>query len=388
LVDAAERSDLAQALRDDTLNLVTCPKCGHQAPAGAPLLFHDPSSRRVYFAVPPGAEEHAWRERAQELLYQLVGSLPEEERRPYLGDVQVEQELAGVRRAVLRRDRRRQADRPPARQDHGATPSDASAPTPPGPPAIAPDDPTPTIEAIRALLAADSDQEFAEIVAANPQLLADGADAIVRQLADSAHAEGERNVAAALRELRVVLADMQAGGGRRVAIGDEQPMPTANLEDRYATRDMQHTALSNAAYQALLRVTSPEGLRAAARDYPALLEEPADADLAARTEAALDEGNERLARAIEAQREALAELRGQLGDPDPLLAAVRAMLDADGEDAAANVISAYPILLTDAAQTALADLAAGARAQGDHSLAEYANSCRSLLRTVRAGLEE
>ena len=28
LVDAAERSDLAQALRDGSLNVATCPKCG------------------------------------------------------------------------------------------------------------------------------------------------------------------------------------------------------------------------------------------------------------------------------------------------------------------------------------------------------------------------
>src|SRR5215213_4821399 len=107
LVDAAERSDLAQALRDGILNLATCPKCGTQTAAGTALLFHDPGGRRVYFAVPPDVGEYAWRERAQELLHQLVANLPEEERRPYLGDVQVEQELDGVRRALLRHDRRR-----------------------------------------------------------------------------------------------------------------------------------------------------------------------------------------------------------------------------------------------------------------------------------------
>ena len=107
LVDAAERSDLAQALREGSLNMATCPKCGTQTAAGTALLFHDPAGRRVYFAVPPDVGEHVWRERAQELLYQLVGSLPEDERRPYLGDVQVEQELDGVRRALLRHDRRR-----------------------------------------------------------------------------------------------------------------------------------------------------------------------------------------------------------------------------------------------------------------------------------------
>jgi ribosomal 50S subunit-associated protein YjgA (DUF615 family) len=146
--------------------------------------------------------------------------------------------------------------------------------------------------------------------------------------------------------------------------------------------------LSDAAYQALLHVASPEELRAAARDYPALLEEGADVALAARTEAALDEGNERLARTIEAHREALAELRDQANGPDLLLQAVHAVLDADGEAAVADVVSSYPVLLTDAAQDALFGLAAGARARGDEDLAEYANSRRALLRTVRVGLEE
>ncbi|HNP73251.1 MAG TPA: CpXC domain-containing protein, partial [Kouleothrix sp.] len=104
LVDAAERPDLAAALRDGTLNLAECPRCGAVAPAGAALLFHDPASRRVYFAVPPDTGEHRWREQAQALLYELVGALPEDDRLPYLGDVQVEQELGGVRRAVLRRE--------------------------------------------------------------------------------------------------------------------------------------------------------------------------------------------------------------------------------------------------------------------------------------------
>src|SRR5438876_3504931 len=93
LVDAAERPELAQALRDGTLNLVTCPHCDYHGPAGAPLLFHDPANQRVYFAAPPASEEYEWREQVQSLLYLLVGGLPEEQRRPYLGDVQVEQEV-------------------------------------------------------------------------------------------------------------------------------------------------------------------------------------------------------------------------------------------------------------------------------------------------------
>jgi hypothetical protein len=159
-------------------------------------------------------------------------------------------------------------------------------------------------------------------------------------------------------------------------------------EPQHSTLNTQNSTLSDAAYQALLRVDSIEDLRAATRDYPSLLEEWADIELIARIEATLEEGNERLARTIEVRREALAELRAQVSSRDPLLQAVRALMEADGEAEVADVISAYPILLTDAAQDALFGLAAAARAQGDMDLADDAISCRALLRTVRAGVEE
>jgi ribosomal 50S subunit-associated protein YjgA (DUF615 family) len=402
LVDSAERSDLAQALADEVLNVVTCPKCGHVWPAGAPLLFHDPANRRVYFAVPPGAEEHAWRARAQELLYLLVGSLPEEQRLPYLGDVQVEQEVAGVRRAILRRERRGRGNRETSRQaketgrqetsEQERAVDDVRSPaSPPAPPS----DPT-VVEALRALLAADSDTEFAELIAASPQLLGEDVDAIVGRMADLAYEAGQRDMAAALRELRITLARARAGAdwrptlrhGPGQAADDLNPPSDIQPETQPSALNAQPSTLSDAAYQALLRVFSPDALLAAVRDYPALLEQWADDELAARTEAALDEGNERLARQIEAHREALAELRAQVSGYDSLLQAIRVLLAADGEDAVADVISTYPVLLTDAAQDALFGLAADARAQGDQELAEGANSCRALLRTVRAGLEE
>jgi hypothetical protein len=126
----------------------------------------------------------------------------------------------------------------------------------------------------------------------------------------------------------------------------------------------------------------------AVRDHPTLLESWADAELAARAEAALDEGNERLARGIEERREILAEMRAEFNSQAPLLQAIQALLQADDEDELAEVLNEYPILLTDAAQDALFSFAAGARAQGDQQLAEYAIECRAMLRKVREGLEE
>ncbi len=395
LVDAAERSDLAQALRDSSLNIATCPKCGTQTAADVALLLHDPAGRRVYFAVPPNVGEYVWRERAQDLLYQLVGSLPEDQRRPYLGDVQVEQELDGVRRALLRHDRRRGAGKQADKETGSAgdketrRPGDgtidqpsvvATEPVPPPPNLQLLTPNSLLIEALRALLAADNDTEFNAILLENPTLLDETADPIVRELADQAYANGERDLSIALRELCVVLARLRAG--------DDRPLTTDHIQPESAVRSPPPSALSDSAYQALLHAAAANALLAATRDYPALLELWADDELAARIEAALDESNERLARTIEARREGLYELRAQLSERTALLQAIQALLAAEGEDAVAGILSAYPILLTDTAQDALSSLADDALARDDHDLAAEATSCQALLRTVRAGLEE
>ncbi|MEO7912644.1 MAG: CpXC domain-containing protein [Roseiflexaceae bacterium] len=399
LVDAAERSDLAQALRDGSLNVATCPKCGVQTAAGAALLFHDPAGRRVYFAVPPNVDEYVWRERAQELHHQLVASLPEDERRPYLADVQVEQELDGVRRALLRHDRRRgaraQAAQEAARPGDQKTSSENSkletvdpqiSPAPS--PQSAVPNPQSLIDALRALLAADNDTEFDTIMAENPALLDDDADQVVRELADLSYADGERDVAAALRELRIVLTRLRAGGDRRPATDDRQPTPDAQINPPSSFLRASSSMLSDSAYQALLHAASADTLLAATRDYPALLELWADDDLAARIEAALDESNERLARTIETRREGLDELRAQLSERTVVTYALQALLAAEGEDAVAGILSAHPILLTDTAQDALSQLAAAALTRDDRELAGQVAGCQALLRTVRAGLEE
>ena len=385
LVDAQERDDLAHALREGTLNVVACPHCGYHGPADAPLLFHDPAGRRVYFAAPPGTEEHEWREQAQPLLYMLVNSLPEEARRPYLGDVQVEQEIEGVRRAVLRRQgsrtRARGAapveDRSPAPSVHGVEHHVVEAP-----PAPAPADTPPLFAAIQALLAANSAEEFATIVDEHPALLDSAADQVFTQLAEIAYAQGDHEVAEALREARLTLT-----GLRGAPAGDTETPRHGDKELDRTLPSSRSPSLSDATYQAFLRVASAGELIETVRDHPALLESWADADLATRAEAALDEGNERMARSIEERREVLAELRAELIGQAPLLQAIQALLQAGDEDALAQALTAYPVLLTDAAQEALFTFAASARAQGDQQLAERAIECRAMLRTVREGLE-
>jgi hypothetical protein len=146
--------------------------------------------------------------------------------------------------------------------------------------------------------------------------------------------------------------------------------------------------LSDAAYQTLLTVASADELRVAARDHPSLLEAWADDELTARVEAALDAGDERLAREIEERREALAALRAELSGTESLPRAITALLQADGEDELTKALTEHPILLTDAAQDALFQLASEARSRGDDQLAEYALECRTMLRKVRRGLDD
>jgi hypothetical protein len=385
LVDAVERPDLADALREGTLNVVACPHCDYSGPADAPLLFHDPANRRVYFAAPANGAEHEWREQAQSLLYLLVGSLPEEERRSYLGDVQVEQEVEGVRRAILRRPgaRRRLVSAPapsaaPSLAAHGAEHHIVEAP--PIEPTV---DPSPILDAVRVLLAADSPEQFATIVDEHPVLLSAAADTTLAQLAEVAYAQGEREVAAALGEARAELGRMRARSeDHETSDTRQEPGDVRSL-----VAGLQSRSLSDAAYQTLMEVVSAEELRAAVRDHPALLDAWAHAELAERVEAALDAGDERLATAIEERREALAALREELSGQAALPQALKALLQADGEDELAAALTEHPILLTDAAQNALLQLASEARQRGDDQLAEYAVECRAMLRKVREGLE-
>ncbi|MEI7771557.1 MAG: CpXC domain-containing protein, partial [Chloroflexales bacterium] len=109
ILDAQEQPGALDELRRGALNSVTCPHCGSSGPAGAPLLFHDAQARRVIFAGAPGAAEHEVRDQARNLHALLVGAIPEEQRRPYLADVDIAQDVDGVARLLRRMERRRGA---------------------------------------------------------------------------------------------------------------------------------------------------------------------------------------------------------------------------------------------------------------------------------------
>jgi hypothetical protein len=382
LLDAEERPDLVEALRDEQLNLMHCPHCGNLASAGTPLLLHERPGRRVYFAAPADAAEHEVREQAQALLYALVESLPEEARLPYLGDVQVEQELEGVRRALLRNERRRgrgAVGPTDAAQSHTGPAAETEAAALLSPSVS---ERTPLLVAVHALLAADNSQEFEAQLAQEPRLLEPEADTLLGGLADTAFGQGERDAGEALLALRQTLRGLR-GAAR------EQAQPGRSAKELPAGHVRSAVGLSDAAFAALMRAQSLAELADAVRDHPALLEPWADDEIGARVELALDEGNDRQAGAVEERRDALAQLRDELTNPAVVTEAVRALLGAgDAEAALAQTLSAYPVLLTAASDAALFRLAGQAQIHGDDALAGRARDYRAMLRTLRAGLEE
>ncbi|MGQ9927948.1 MAG: CpXC domain-containing protein [Chloroflexaceae bacterium] len=376
ILDAQESPEAVVALRRGELNLVTCPSCGHRGPAGAPLLFHDAVRRRVVFAPAPGAPEYAWRDQARDLHALLVGSIAEEQRRPYLGEVDIVQDLAGIAR-LLERLERRQSE-PASRSD----PEGVSQPVAPegaraAPEASPPEDP-PLLAAVEAMLAAEAPEEFEAVLARHPILLDPSTDMALAQLIEVALEQREFAVADALRNARALLARLSTTSRGQIT----PPASAPPLND-----------LPDAAVQALLRAAAEADLEAVCAAYPELLRPEADGLLARQVDQALDEGNERLAHALEERREALARRRPAAAasatgpGAASLDEAIEALLVADDEEALVEVLDRYPVLLEEAAAEALWQFAAEARASGDEELARYAVACRELLRRVRADLE-
>lgn len=350
IIDADEEPAAAAALRREEVNMVACPHCGARGPAGAPLLYHDAQARRVLFAPAPGAADHEIREQARELHALLVGSIDIEQRRPYLADVDIAQDMSGLAHLLRRLDARRRAP---------------SAPPSPPPPAAPAAEPPPLLAAVETLLAADTAADLEQVLAQHPELLEPATIATLTQLADVAAAQGEAEIAQGLRNARDLLARMS------------RPAEPERL-----------TALPPDALQALLSAHSDAELEQVVARHPLLLRPEIDALLAAEIETALASDAERLAQLLEARRSLLAAFRTAPAPANDLETAIEALLVADAEDAIAQVIDQYPLLLSATAEQALWEFAAEARAGGDEELARHAIACRELLRRVRAGLEE
>jgi hypothetical protein len=321
----------------------------------------------VIFAAAPGTAEHEWHEQARDLHALLVGSVPIEQRRAYLSDVQVAHDLGGVVRLIERAERRKR-------------PQDAAATPPPPPPAAAEAAPgsNALLAAVEALLAANDNTELQETVARHPLLAAPETDAALAQLATIAADQGEREIAESLTQARYLLAQLRAA--------DPMQSSTSTAPATMATVSDEDL------YQQLLNSNDATGLAELAGRHPRLLAADFLHWLADLVDQALDADNERLAARIDERREALLQLQqpeppAATGGADELETALESLLVADDEDTIAAAIDAYPVLLTETAEQALWQFAAEARAGGDEEMATYAIECRALLRRVREGLE-
>jgi len=76
IVDIAERPELAEQVRDNSLHTVTCPHCAHVGQIDAPLLVHDPARERVLFAPAQGSTSDQDQQILKGLLGQLATTFP------------------------------------------------------------------------------------------------------------------------------------------------------------------------------------------------------------------------------------------------------------------------------------------------------------------------
>lgn len=442
IVDSQEQPTLVEDLRSEHLNRVRCPHCGKASLPPTPLLVHDSAAQRVWFAPPPGLDELTWREQARELHAVLVGSIPLDERKVYLSDVQIAQDVGGLAHMLRKAGRRDKPAHPVGKPissvlPHLSEPHPAASPAPTPPPAPA-DEPASTpqteaqtearmLQAIQALLEAPHAEAMAAVLEQYPLLHTPAASIALEELADVAVEQREHSTAEALHRARLWLDSVRMGTGATLppaSVAPTEPPPTGSEP---AAVTVPPEELPPAVYQALLDVQSTAELTSLVQQQTILLAPWVDTLLARTINEVLDEGNERLARTLADRRELLAELRQQMpanatapdaanaaaepavpavpidiappppetdglaaaaGTTEPMQEAIEALLTAgDDEEAMAVALLTYPDLLTDAAQDALWQLAAEARAHQDEALAAYAVECRAMLQNVRRGLE-
>jgi hypothetical protein len=347
VVDAGERPDLVARILDDTLHDSRCPQCGQVGRVPAPMLYHDGQRQQVLLAVPPGMTEAAWREAGQGLLWMLIGALPEDQRLPYLGDVQAEGGLAGVAHVI--------------RQGRAVEPTDDDAEEAP-----------PIVFAIQALLQAKSSQELLQALDQHPILDDPQAVMIMRELAVEARRTGEIEAANGFgraADLLQQVKDMRAALPASSAAG-------------LSPEQVEEWAF------ALLRSTSGQELASVVDEHPALLDETTDAVLVEYIAQARRENKQRIAEGLEERLYAVREMRAQYRQQQPILDAVQAYLQAETNDEIEVIVLEREELTSDAADEALERLANSARADGDMVFAAFVEERRTFLRQVRAALEE
>lgn len=423
ILDAQEHPEQREALREGQLDIVTCPHCGQSSPAHVPFLFHDASARRVIFAAPPGVPEYIWREQARELHALLVGSIPLDERRSYLGDVEIAQDIAGVAHMLKKSAQRQTAAQaappsstpaPRAEQQVNRVPQREPPPEPaPAAPDISGAQSDSLLTAVEALMTIGSLAELSAIVEEHPILRTAQADIVLGQLADVAFEQRQYELAEGLRQARTLLARLRADEAAAEPGPTDTAPPATEIHREPVGQPVREAAppdLPYDLYQVLFQIQHSEELQQLVDAHPLLLEPWVDAALTHAINQMADEGSEALAAALEQRREALGELRQRMAEaaaaaeqerapirpPSPTATdqtiaqeAIEALLLADDDEARAQVLIDYePVIFTDEVQQLLWQLSSYAQSQGDEELATAAVECRAMLRKVREGLAD
>ncbi len=348
IVDHAERPDLVARILDETLHDVRCPSCGQVGQVPAPLLYHDQAGARVLLGVPPQMPEPEWRQLGQNLLWSLIGALPEEDRLPYLTNVQAEAGLAGVAQVL-----REPQARAPASPDEELPP---------------------IVIAIQALLDAEGPAGLLQALVNHPILNEPQSITIMQELAAEARKLGQVEAATGFARAAELLAQVKQMHEQAPA-GFDAPLELS----RTAVEELAALLLRSATGQELAQVVDK---------HPELLEETTAAALSAYSDEARRQNKSRVADGLEERIAALQQLRTQYQQQQPVLAAVQAYLQAASGDEIEAIVLDREELTTDAAEQALERLAADARADGDVEFAVFVDERRAFLRQVRAALEE
>ncbi|MFD3166410.1 CpXC domain-containing protein [Herpetosiphon sp. NSE202] len=288
IVDAEERPDLVQAIRDVTLHDTRCPSCGQTGVVPAPVLLHDRRARAVLFGVPYEMPEAEWNELAQGLLWMLIGALPREDQLPYLGNVQAEAGVAGVAEAL---DQLNYTPQSAAEAIGDALGSDDS------------DDLPPLAEAIMRMLAADTPEELQAVLHEYPFLLDEAMDEGLAGLAEAAVDAGEFEISQAFERARISLTQLRQTLDQS-SQSHANPKPTATVVQASAPPP----ANWNTIRRAVLACEDASDLAALRAEYPILASADADVWLAEDQQALRDVGDLGGAQLI---GEARAVLRGE-----------------------------------------------------------------------------
>lgn len=288
IVDAEERPDLAQAVREVTLHDTRCPHCGQSGVVNAPLLYHDRLARAVLFGAPRDMAEDEWAELAKGLLWALIGALPREAQLPYLGQVQAEDGLGGVAAAAATLLARPQSAAE-ALGDAIGTDEDDEIPA--------------LVAAIMELQEAGSPAELDRVFELYPFLLDEAIDEGLASMAEEATNLGEFEVGQAFERARITLIQLRAVMGRGRAAQDRPPATEPEAAGPPAA-----PADWPAARRELLLLDDPAGLAGLLERQPLLRDGSADQWLAADEQILRDMGDLAEAQLI---AEARAMLRGE-----------------------------------------------------------------------------